>query len=110
MENLSKYQDMLPGIRQIIKNSLTPLNGERYNFDENVVENEILLFIFRDSPNIQDHDRYEWLSRLQSKASLIAQGWKINYASGVKYKDETLNSIAGYIKATYGVERERYAA
>lgn len=104
MSKLDKYEDLIPTIQQVILSSLEPENGERFNFDEMVICEEVLNFIFKDEPTISDHDRYEWLSILQSKAHMVAQAWKINYAASVKFKDESRNSIVSYLQATYGIQ------
>ena len=110
MSKLSKYEDLIPTIEQVILTCLKPENGERYNFDDSVVCNEILHFIFKDDPQISDHDRYEWLSTLQSKAHMVAQAWKINCAKNVKFRDESRGSIVSYLQATYGVQYKSEAA
>ena len=81
MKNLQKYEDLLPSLKQVIFRCLEASGNERFNFDDQVICDEILRFIFRDKPHISDHDRYEWLASLQSKAAMVAQGWKINCAA-----------------------------
>ncbi|MCM8527113.1 MAG: hypothetical protein NE327_11395 [Lentisphaeraceae bacterium] len=110
MKDLEQYEDLIPAIRQVIYTSLEPDNGKRYNFDDRVVCDEIIRFIFKDKPAILDHDRYEWLSRLQSKAHMIAQAWMINYADAVKFRDESRSSILSYLQATYGTQYKSKAA
>ncbi|MCM8539218.1 MAG: hypothetical protein NE328_03015 [Lentisphaeraceae bacterium] len=110
MNKLDKYEGLIPAIRQVILTSLESGNGERFNFDDAVICDEIVKFIFKDEPTISDHDRYEWLALLQAKAHMIAQAWKINYAASVKFRDESHSSIISYLRATYGVQYKSQAA
>jgi len=110
MENLKQYEDLIPTIKQVIYSCLAPLRNEQLNYNEDVACEEILLFIFKEKPVIADHDRYEWLAKLQSRASMLAQGWKINCGNQLQLRDDTLDSITNYIQATYGINRSRYVA
>lgn len=110
MSNLNEYQDLIPSLKQVIFQCLEPQQDERFNFDDRLICDEIIRFIFRNKPLISDNDRYEWLSMLQTKASMIAQGWKINCAANVRFRDESMASISAYLHATYGVPHSRYAA
>ena len=110
IDSLAEYEDMLPTLKQTIENILTSRSGKRMYFNEQIVANEILIYVFRDRPTITDSNRYEWMHQLNAKVSIIAQGWKLNYAKDVAHSDDTFDSIVDYIEMTYGIHRRQYAA
>ena len=110
IDSLAEYKDLLPTLKETISNILSSDSDERTYFNEQVIADEILIYVFRDRPIISDSNRYEWMHQLNAKVSIISQGWKLNCGNDVAHSDETFDSIVDYIEMTYGTHRRQYAA
>ena len=107
---LTEYNDLIPALNETIFNVLETDNKQRYFFDKQAIADEIMLYAFRNHPTITDSNRYEWMHQLSAKVSIVAQGWKLNYASSIAHREDTLDSIVSYIERTYGTHHQLYAA
>jgi hypothetical protein len=107
--HLDNYKDMIPVLVESIYSSLNSIQQSRKMYDENVVAEEIINFLFISRPTIHDGNRYEWMHQLSGKASLIAQGWKLNYGKNIEFYEQTQESILSYLEKTYGRPRRAVA-
>ena len=106
--DLNDLEELKVNIRTSLYDILKPAPGQATLFDEEMIINETLNYVFRDSPQITMANRYEVFYALLGKSVSIAQGWKLNCSESVKAHDQSYKSIVNYIENTYGIHREDY--